>query len=194
MIFFINQKLIMYEKIYYMKVENIKKGLLRILTPQFVVTLVYLLKYGAKVSPKSEVDLTQNLKLGKGCTISSFTKVKAFDGVLKMGDRGGIATNCFLAAGEGGIEIGDNFICGPNVSIVANNYRHDQKGVHLEDQGSTSKGIKIGNNVWVGAGCVILDGAQINDNTIVVANSTVSRRYKPNVIIQGSPAKVIMNR
>tara|TARA_R110001599_G_scaffold80911_1_gene218505 strand:+ start:1019 stop:1552 length:534 start_codon:yes stop_codon:yes gene_type:complete len=177
-----------------MKIDNIKKGLLRILTPQFVVTLVYLFKYGAKISPKAEVDLSPKLKLGKGCVISSFTKVKAYDGVFTMGERGGIATNCFVAAGEGGIEIGDNFICGPNVSIVASNYIHDQKGVHLEDQGSTSKGIKIGNNVWIGAGCVILDGAQIADNSIVVANSTVSRRYKPDVIIQGSPAKVILKR
>jgi acetyltransferase-like isoleucine patch superfamily enzyme len=177
-----------------MKIDNIKKGLLRILTPQFVVTLVYLIKFGAKVSPKAEVDLSPKLKLGKGCVISSFTKVKAYDGIFTMGERGGIATNCFVAAGEGGIEIGDNFICGPNVSIVGSNYIHAQKNVHLEDQGSTSKGIKIGNNVWIGAGCVILDGAQIADNSIVVANSTVSRRYKPDVIIQGSPAKVILKR
>ena len=154
----------------------------------------YLIKFKAKVSPKAEVDLSPNLKMGKGTVISSFTKVKAFDGKLTIGSRGGFATNCFVATGAGGIEIGENFVCGPNVSIVASNYRHDQKGVHLEDQGSTSKGIKIGDNVWVGAGCVILDGAQISDNSIVVANSTVSRRYKPNVVIQGAPAKVIMNR
>jgi len=177
-----------------MKIGNINKGLLRILTPQFIITLVYLIKYGAKISPRAEVDLSPKLMLGKDCVISSFTKVKAYDGLFKMGNRCGIATNCFIAAGEGGIEIGDNFICGPNVSIVASNYIHDQKGVHLEDQGHTSKGIKIGNNVWIGAGCVILDGAQIADNSIVVANSTVSRRYKPDVIIQGSPAKVILKR
>ncbi len=170
------------------------KLLKRFLLPQIVISIYYLLKFGAKISTKAEVDLSSKLILGKGCVISSFTKVKASDGVFKMGDRGGLATNCFVATGEGGIEIGDNFICGPNVSIVGINYIHDQKDVHLEDQGSSSKGIKIGNNVWLGAGCVILDGAQISDNSIVVANSTVSRRYKPDVIIQGSPAKVILKR
>jgi len=177
-----------------MKVENIKKGLLRLLMPSVVITIAYLIKFRAKVSPKAEVDFSPKLKLGKGCVIGSFTKVKAYDGPFIMGERGGIATNCFVAAGEGGIEIGDNFICGPNVSIVANNYVHAEMDVHLEDQGSTSKGIKIGNNVWIGAGCVILDGAQIGDNSIVVANSTVNRRYRAGVIIQGSPAKVILKR
>ncbi len=130
-----------------MKLGNLRKGLLRVLTPQLVVTVIYMLKYRAKISPKAEVDLTRNLKLGKGCVVSSFTKIKAYDGILKMGQRGGVATGCFLAAGSEGIEIGDNFICGPNVSMISSNYRHDQKGVHLEDQGSTSKGIKIGDNV-----------------------------------------------
>jgi len=71
---------------------------------------------------------------------------------------------------------------------------YQQKDVHLEDQGTTSKGIKIGNNVWIGAGCTILDGAVIGDNTIVVANSLINRRYKQDVIVQGTPAKVILNR
>ncbi len=177
-----------------MKQNRLLIGLRRILTPAFVVTLVYYLRYGAKVSPKSEVDLTENLKFGKNCVVSSYCKVKATDGPLVIGDRGGFATGCFVAAGEGGISIGDNAIIGPNVNIVAVNYRTDQLDTHLEDLGSTSKGIKIGNNVWIGAGCTILDGSVIGDNTIVVANSLVNRRYKPNVILQGSPAKVLLKR
>lgn len=170
------------------------KGLKRAFTPQIIVSIYYFLKFKAKISPKSEVDLTNNLRLGPGCVISSFTKIKATDGALTLGARGGIATGCFVAAGSAGIQIGDNFICGPNVNIVAVNYNHQLKDIHLEDQGSTSKGIKIGNNVWIGAGCTILDGAVIGDNTIVVANSLINRRYKQDVIIQGVPAKVILNR
>jgi len=66
--------------------------------------------------------------------------------------------------------------------------------VHLDDVEKTSKGIKIGNNVWIGAGCTITDGSVIGDNTIVVANSLVNRRYKDDVIIQGNPGKIILNR
>ena len=177
-----------------MKAGLLIKGLKRAITPQILVSIFYFLKYKAKISPKAEVDLSNNLCLGEGCVVSSFTKIKAIDGALTIGARGGFATGCFVASGSAGIDIGDNFICGPNVNIVAVNYNHQQKDIHLEDQGTTSKGIKIGNNVWIGAGCTILDGAVIGDNTIVVANSLINRRYKQDVIIQGTPAKVILNR
>jgi len=177
-----------------MKNSNFVKGVVRQLTPSLVVTAYYLYKYKAKVSPKAEVDLSDNLSFGPGSVVSSFSKIKAYDGRLSFGDRSGVATGCFIASGPGGIEIGDNFICGPNVNIVAINYNYSSKDMHLEDAEKTSKGIKIGNNVWIGSGCTITDGAEIGDNTIVVANSLVNRRFKNNVMIQGSPAKVILKR
>lgn len=164
------------------------------LTPQFVVSLVYFMRFRAKVSPRSEVDLNDNLRFGHGCVVGSFSKLKSADGPLHIGNRGGFANGCFVATGAAGIYIGDNFICGPNVNIVGVNYDYSIKGMHLEDAGVTSKGIKIGNNVWIGAGCTITDGAVIGDNTIVVANSLVNRRYKSDVILQGAPAKMILKR
>lgn len=162
--------------------------------PSFVATTYYLFKYGAIVSLRSEVEVSRNLIFGKDCVVSSFTKIKASDGPLEIGDRSGFANSCFIASGAGGISIGKNFICGPNVNIVAVNYSYGQKDVHLEDVEKTSKGIKIGDNVWIGSGCTITDGAEIGDNTIVVANSLVNRRYKNGVMLQGNPAKVILNR
>ena len=177
-----------------MAMSGLAKGLQRTFTPSFVVTAYYLLKYGAKISLRAEVDLSRNLKFGNGCVISSFTKIKALDGPVNFGDRGGVAVGCFIAAGTGGISIGENFICGANVNIVATNYRHSELNVHLEDQGSTSKGISIGNNVWIGSGCTITDGAVIGDNVIVAANSLVTRRHKSNLILQGNPAKTLLKR
>lgn len=173
---------------------NFKTVISRFLIPKFLVTIYYFLKYRAKVSTSAEMELSSNISLGKGTTIGSFTKVKATEGKLLVGERGGFANGCFIAAGESGLEIGDNFICGPNVIITSSNYITDQKDVHFEDQGVTSKGIKIGNNVWIGGGSVILDGTVIGDNSIVVANSLVNRRFKPNVVIQGNPAKVLITR
>lgn len=168
--------------------------LARMLCPAFIVSLYYFIKFGAKLSPKAEIDIDGRMRLGKQCVIGSFTKVKAANGPISIGDRCGIATNCFISSGEGGIQIGDNFICGPGVSIIARNYVYTEKGVHLDDQGRTSRGITIGDNVWIGAGCTILDGSVIGDNTIVVANSLINRRYKPDAILQGAPAKKILGR
>lgn len=177
-----------------MKENKIVLGINRILTPSFVVSFYYYWKFGGKISPKSEVDLTKRIILGKNCVVGSFTKIKASEGILNIGERGGIANGCFISAGDGGIHIGRNFICGPNVNIIGQNYAHGEKGVHLEDIGVVSRGISIGDNVWIGAGSTITDGAVIGDNTIVVANSLVNRRYPNDVILQGNPAKVIFRR
>lgn len=174
-----------------MKISTVVK---RFFLPGIFKTIFYLFKYKSKVSPKAEIDISSNLQLEEGCVISSFTKVKAADGPLKIGSRSSIEFGCFVAAGKAGIEIGENCLVGPNVSIIGNSYNYDKKGVNLEDLGKTSKGIKIGANVWIGAGTVILDGSEIGNNSIIVANSLINRKYKNDVILQGAPAKVILSR
>lgn len=166
----------------------------RFLVPAAVVSLVAFLRWRARVSTRAEVELSGNLRLGEATTVSSFTKIKTTDGPLHTGRECGFATGCFLAAGSGGIQMGDHVLCGPNVVIVASNYRYAGLGVPFERQGVTSIGIRIGNNVWIGANCTIADGAEIGDDTIVVANSLVNRRFPPGVILQGSPATIVLRR
>lgn len=163
------------------------------LTPASLVSLRYFLKFKAKISPKAEVEMSPNLQLGHDCHVGSFAKIKATDGVLKIGNRARIAVGAFIDGGKGST-IGDNFIAGPHVHIVAANYSYAKKGVHLEDMDVVSKGITIGDHVWLGAGVTVTDGAEIGDNTIVVANSLVTRKFPADVVLQGNPAKIIARR
>jgi acetyltransferase-like isoleucine patch superfamily enzyme len=166
----------------------------RFLLPSFVISLIYALRFRALVSPRAEVELSPLLKLGKGTTISSFTKVKATDGPMTIGARVSIGTGCFLHAGSAGVSIGDDSLISPNVSIVGSNYRYDRLDVPIQEQGENSKGITIGNDVWIGVGCAILDGARIGDRAIVAPNAVVSGHLAENVIAAGNPAKVIFTR
>lgn len=54
--------------------------------------------------------------------------------------------------------------------------------------------IEIGNDVWIGAQCVILSGAKIGNGAIIAANSVVNDEIPPYAIAGGSPAKVIKYR
>jgi acetyltransferase-like isoleucine patch superfamily enzyme len=166
----------------------------RFLIPSFVVSLYGYLKLGARISPRAEVELSPFLQLGRGTRVSSFTKIKVTDGPLVTGDSCGFGTCCFVDSGVAGIRMGDHVICGPGVSIIATNYQYASASTLLEEQGHSSKGIVIGRNVWIGASSVILDGSAIGDNSIVVANSLVNRRFPPNSIIQGNPARLIAQR
>ena len=97
-------------------------------------------------------------------------------------------------ATQGGIEIGDDCMIASNVVIIGNNYNYMDLDTPIRLQGETSKGVKIGNNVWIGAGSVILDGTTIEDGVIISPLSLVSGKVKKNTIISGNPAKTIFTR
>ena len=167
----------------------------RFLVPGFVVTLRGWLKYGCLISPRAEVEITPHLKIGRKAVIGSFTKIKATDGPLSIGANTEIASSCVLTSHTAGTWIGSDVLIGPNVSIIGNNYRYDRLDVPIRLQEKVSpKGIRIAGNVWIGAGCVILDGADIGPGCIITPNSVVSSRLPENSIAQGNPAKVIFTR
>lgn len=51
--------------------------------------------------------------------------------------------------------------------------------------------IKIGNNVMIGAKCIILPNVEIGDNVVIGAGSIVTKDIPSNMVAAGSPAKVI---
>ena len=174
--------------------RRIKQIFRRFLVPAIVVSGYSYLKWRVGISPRAEVELSPNLQLGRGTVVGSFAKIKTTDGPLVTGVRCSFATGCFVDPGSSGIRMGNNVLIGPNVTIVAVNYRYSRLDLPLPEQGVISKGISIGDNVWIGANSSIVDGAVIGDNCIIVANSLVNRSFPAGSIIQGNPAKVIFSR
>jgi acetyltransferase-like isoleucine patch superfamily enzyme len=164
-----------------------------LLVPGFLVTLIYYLKFRCFVSIRAEVEINDQIRIGRGSRISSFCRIKA-SGPLRIGRDVSITNGTCIAASGNGIEIGDDCLISPNVTILSANYRHSELDRPIRQQGTTSKGVKIGNNVWLGAGVVVLDGADIGDGVIVAPNSVVSSTLPPNTIAQGHPARVIFTR
>ena len=166
----------------------------RFLVPRIFASLYYLVRNGSKVSHRAEVDFSPNLKLGPRSTISSFAKVKVGRGEFITGKECEIGPGSFVSAQEGGIHVGDYFATGPNVTIVSGGYEFARLDLPFREQRAPSKGVRIGNNVSLGAGTVVIDGVHLGDNTMVMANSLVTRRFPPNCILQGNPAKILLNR
>ena len=173
---------------------KIKQLVSRFLIPGHFVSLYYYAKFGCIVSPKAEVDISNNLIIGKKSQISSFVKMKVADGLLQIGERTDISVGCFLSSSPGQLVIGDDCLIGANCTILSNNYITSSMEYSFRDQGSTTVGTRIGNNVLVGANSVIVDGSIIGDGVVIAANSLVSGKIASNSIIQGNPARVIFTR
>jgi acetyltransferase-like isoleucine patch superfamily enzyme len=174
---------------------KLKQVLGRFLKPPFVVTAIYLLKNRVMASPRAEVELSDRVEIGKGAVFSSFTQVKTTGGGrLKIGEKVNVGIGAHIVAGPGGVTIGEKCLISQNVCIEGVNYRYDRLDLPFMEQEQTSKGITIERNVWVGANCVVLDGAHIEEGSIITPGSVVQGRIKANSIASGNPAKRIFTR
>lgn len=76
-------------------------------------------------------------------------------------------------------------------------YKNSPWGFHPEwvkSVGDIVKITHIGNDVWIGAKSIVMDGVNIGDGAIVAAGSVVTKDVPPFAVVGGAPAKIIKYR
>jgi acetyltransferase-like isoleucine patch superfamily enzyme len=138
------------------------------------------------------------IQLGDGCKIGAYSLITCTSHLskygigLEMGSHSAIGDFAHFGA-SGGIEIGNDVIMGSYISFHSENHNFSDKSKLIREQGVTSKGIKLGNNIWVGAKVTFLDGSTVGNNCVIAAGAVVSGVFPDNVVIGGIPAKIIKN-
>jgi virginiamycin A acetyltransferase len=135
--------------------------------------------------------------LGKGCVIDDFVKIKHVGGTgdVVIGENCFINSGCVLYSGNG-IKFGNFVLLGPNCNIVPSNHTFSDLTKVIRDQGhmASKGGVVIEDDVWLGAGVTVLDGAHIRKGCVIAANSVVIGETEEYGIYAGIPAKKIKNR
>lgn len=91
-----------------------------------------------------------------------------------------------------GIVIGRNALIAERVSIRDQDHEvHGTEGVSISQAGFRSQPIFIGDDVWIGAGAVVLKGVNIGNGAVVAANAVVTRNVAEREIVGGVPARRI---
>lgn len=87
------------------------------------------------------------------------------------------------------IYVGDNVMFAPNVTVCTATHpvNSDLRKNHVQ----YNLPVYIGNNVWIGAGSVILPGVKIGENTVIGAGSVVTKDIPANVVAVGNPCRVM---
>lgn len=107
---------------------------------------------------------------------------------IRLGRNAFINFNCvFLDCAP--IEIGDNLQMGPAVQIytAAHPLEADVRRSGLE----YARPIRIGHNVWIGGGAIILPGVTIGDRSVIGAGSVVVHDVQAAKVVAGNPARII---
>ena len=94
------------------------------------------------------------------------------------------------------VEVGNYCCFGPDVHIggMQHSYWWYSMSPVLSDECKSPERTIIGNDVWLGAGCIIKQGVKIGDGAVVGAGSFVNKDVEPFSIVVGSPAKLLKYR
>lgn len=113
--------------------------------------------------------LTGTLDIGNNCTVNAFTVV-----------RGSVST-------------GDGVRIGAHTSILGFNHSMDPSEP-LFRQPLTSKGIVLGDDVWIGSNVVVLDGVTVGSHAVLAAGAVVTKDVPEWAVVGGNPARMIRDR
>lgn len=142
---------------------------------------------------KTGISLGSNVTIQRDSILICTGVIRNLGVGIKIEDNVGLNSRVYIG-GQGGVEIGENAILGPDVKIFSENHNFLNKEISIKEQGETRKGVKIGTDCWIGSGSIILDGVNLGNGCIVAAGSVVTKSFLPYSLIGGVPAKIIKIR
>jgi acetyltransferase-like isoleucine patch superfamily enzyme len=110
--------------------------------------------------------------------------------LLAIGDRCVIGRGSHIVAHES-ITIEDDVWTGPYVYITDQNHGYEDPDTPIGDQLPVNRPVRIGAGSWLGAGAIILPGANIGRNVVVAAGSVVRGQVPDRCVVAGVPAKIV---
>lgn len=115
---------------------------------------------------------------------------------IYTGDNVFINQNCTFLDNNT-ITIGERVMFGPDVKVYAGDHplegreRYVAKGEGRAYIVSSSRPVRIGSDVWIGGGSIILPGVTIGDNVVIGAGSVVTKDVPADTVVAGNPARPI---
>ena len=154
----------------------------------------------AKISKFADIEDSihgSTISIGAESNIDSFVRFRAAGGTgsISIGRRCYINSGCVLYIGNG-IRIQDYVSIGANCVFAPTNHEFSDRSIPIQFQGfrESKGGIVIEDDVWIGSGTVLLDGATVRRGAIVAAMSLVRGEVASYTIVGGNPLRKISER
>jgi len=148
----------------------------------------------AEVSPLADIEDSargSRIEIGPGCRIDAFVKIKPAGGLgdVIIGRSSYINSGVVIYTGNG-VRIGDHVLIAANSTLAPVNHEFRARDLLIVEQRfmPSRGGIIIEDDVWIGANCVILDGAYIRRGCVIGAGSVVRGELPEYAVCDGNPA------
>jgi len=156
-------------------------------------------KYDFRLPQGCEFRGIANIELGRNFGAAPYVTVFAdsLKGVssINIGDNVHLERNVMINAhNEGEIRIGSHVRIGPNCVFRASNHRFDGVTGRICEQGHTPGKIVVEDDVWLGAGVIVLPDVSIGKGAVIGAGAVVAKDIPEAVVAVGIPARPIRSR
>lgn len=154
----------------------------------------------AIISPQADVEDSvrgSRIVVGAQSVIDSFVKIKPAGGSgdLIIGKNVTINSGTVLYTGNG-ISIGNDVAIAANCTFAPVNHEYQSRDELIRKQGfrPSKGGIIVEDDVWIGANCVLLDGACLRRGCVIAAGTIVRGEISAYTINAGIPLEIIGRR
>lgn len=151
----------------------------------------------ARISHLSDIEDSVKgsvITIGEGVVIDSFVKIKPAGGMgdVTIGPHCVINSGCVLYTGNG-VTIGSGVAVAANCTFAPVSHEYVRRDVSIRAQGfrPSRGGIVVEDDVWIGANCVLLDGARVRRGCVIAAASLVRGDLDAYGIYGGNPLRKI---
>ncbi len=138
-------------------------------------------------------DSNRGIEIGSGVFLGRGTILSCKNGDIALGDHSNLGFYCEIFSGSS-VTVGRHGLFAAHAYLVGGGHEWDRAEVPVIEQGRSSKGITLGDNVWLGTGAKVLDGVRIGSRVVVGANAVVNDNLPDGVVAGGIPAKVLRSR
>ena len=133
------------------------------------------------------------IQLGADCELSQGVVLHPYSGSITLDARVYLGQHTVIF-GHGGVEIGADTLIAMHCRIVSANHDVPPPGTLIRSRADLPAAVRIGRDVWLGAGVTVLAGVTIGDGCVVGAGAVVTHNLPPHSVAHGIPARVVRSR
>jgi acetyltransferase-like isoleucine patch superfamily enzyme len=133
------------------------------------------------------------ITIGSGVFIGRNTILSCKNGDIEIADGANIGFNSELFSASR-VVVGRQTLIAAYCYLIGGDHDFSDPSKPILDQGRSSRGVTLGDGVWLGAGAKVLDGVTIGSHAIIGAGAVVRDAVPDNAIAVGVPARVVATR
>ena len=133
------------------------------------------------------------VRFGRFVWIGDGTKIRCHEGEVVIDRKTVLGQECTISAYRH-VRIGEQCVIADRAMFIDFDHGAVEVERPVRVQGIYKRDVDVGSNVWIGYGACVLRGVRVGDNSIVGANSVVTRDVPANAVVGGVPARLLRMR